>query len=240
MKVVRIAGNERRLRSHAGVDDAVSEAIGLCRSYLHDHTGGSRCSKTARPYGEGWGCVTRFGGRPKPTPDREHSVVVCQIANTVPGSSVSAFAPTHTAALIFWPVLIVLAAVPVPPITVPPMVSKLVVPAAHLPTPFAVVNVTFPLLVPWPLAHVIVIASVPDFVPFAAAANVPPPAPPVAAVGVHFDNEAVSLVPAIFVVNPVHCGPAAAPAGAAISPTDSTIAAANNTPPNLRILLLPS
>jgi len=156
----------------------------------------------------------------------------------VPGSSVKPAFAEHTDATIFWPALIVLTAVPVPPVTEPEIVNRLVAPFAHFPNPLAVANLTFPFVVPCLVAHVTVTLSVPAF--DVDETKVPPPLPPVAVVGVHFDSVITVFLPDTFDVNAPHCGPAAAPAGAAINPTDSTIAAANNTPPTLRILMLPS
>ena len=101
-----------------------------------------------------------------------------------------------------WPVLIVLNAVPDPPVILPLSVTRAVVPFGHLPSVFTVTNLTFALVVPLPLAHLSVMFSVPDLAPVVV--KDPPPEPPVAAVGVQPDSEAVSLVPTVFVDNFVH------------------------------------
>jgi hypothetical protein len=158
-------------------------------------------------------------------------------ANVVPGSRLNVF-PEHTDAVTFWPALIVLTAVPVPPVMEPVIVNRAPVPVGHLPLVVAVTNLIRPFVVPWPAVHVIVTFSEPDF--DVDDVKVPPPLPPVADVGVHFDNVITVLLATTFDVNAPHPGPAAAPAGAANRPIDSAIAAANNTPSTLRILKLPS
>jgi len=160
---------------------------------------------------------------------RQFPTGVGQNFNEVPGSSVSVLAATHTDPVIAWPVLIVLKAVPVPPVTLPVSVTRLVVPFRHLPRPFAGPNLTFPFVVPCVPAHLIVMFSVPVVAPDEL--KVPPPVPPVAAAGVQADNVAVSLVPTVFVANFLHApGWVAADAGMAsgTATNDSDAAAMTN------------
>src|ERR1700761_9173424 len=97
----------------------------------------------------------------------------------------------------------VFSAVPDPPVTLPVILSR-VEPLAHLPIAFCWANVMVPLVEPFLLAHVIVIASEPLVEPFGAALNVPEPEPPVAAAGEQPVSFAVRLPPDDLVVSFVH------------------------------------
>src|SRR5689334_21609254 len=91
--------------------------------------------------------------------------------------------PTQTEPVIGWLALIVFTAVPVPPVTLPVIFVR-VLPTGHLPRPAGLLaNWMVPFVVPWCVAHVIVMFRVPAVAPFFDV-NVPVPLSPVAAVGV--------------------------------------------------------
>jgi hypothetical protein len=118
----------------------------------------------------------------------------------VPGSIVVAdvFEFTHTDAVTACLALITVAARPVL-LRIFPVMARRVVPVGHFPFVLLGANLIAAFVVPWLLAHLIVLMVDPlnAPVPFAV---VPVPPPPVAASGKHFDSVMCITVPTTFVV----------------------------------------
>jgi hypothetical protein len=124
--------------------------------------------------------------------------------------------------------LIVLRAVPVPPMTEPVILRRDVALAAHLPLVPCVANLTFAFVVPLFADHLMLMFSVPDLAPVLV--NVPVPVPPTAAAGVQPDRVALILPLTVYVVSFVHLPGwvTAADAGVASTPIGSMVAAASS------------
>ena len=151
--------------------------------------------------------------------------------NFVPGSSVlePSFGPEVTAHVELATgsfVLMIFAAAPVPPVTLPVTASR-VSPVGHLPFPLAALKLTNAIVVPLPPFQVSVSLSVPFVVPLGGFVKLAVP-PALRLAGVHFVNTAAILPALSDVVTVEHDALAAAPAGDPNNPTDSTMAAANN------------
>src|SRR5258705_10869252 len=135
----------------------------------------------------------------------------------------------HTDPVTGCPVLNVLNATPVPPVTLPVILVRAVVPVGHLPLAAALANLMLAFVVPLLAAPLSVMFSVPDGA--RVLVKVPVPFPPVAATGVQVDTVAVILVPTVFVASFVHfpgCGSAAV-AGMANGTASNDAAAATVT-----------